>query len=98
MNILTVKGKRIHRVTLRDDILAGLLITFERWSGSWIPVIEQVEDSDFTEGEFIEGPGGGLYCRACGMLAAPGDEEFDWCDHITGEGCSYFPEEDDCGD
>ncbi len=36
-----------------------------------------------------------LFCFSCGMLAQHGNEEYDWCDHNTGIGCSYFREEMD---
>lgn len=38
---------------------------------------------------------GDLYCGACGMLEQPGDESFDWCDHIRGNHCPYFKDGDD---
>lgn len=38
------------------------------------------------------------FCFACGMLAQPGDEEYDWCDHRTGEGCAYMVDDDDDDD
>lgn len=41
------------------------------------------------EPEFIERDGLVL-CACCGELAQPGNEEFDWCDHRTGRGCSFF--------
>ena len=49
-------------------------------------------DPDEDLEEFIERDGM-TFCGACGIMACPGNEEFDWCDHITGDGCSYF--EDD---
>lgn len=35
------------------------------------------------------------FCWACGMLAQPGDENFDWCSHITGRSCPYYHETED---
>lgn len=35
---------------------------------------------------------GELYCGCCGILAQPGNEDFDWCDHISGDGCPYNEE------
>ena len=37
---------------------------------------------------------GNLYCGACGILACPGNEDYDWCDHTTGHGCIYMDEDD----
>lgn len=61
--------------------------------GPWRPPDEEdEEDLDELlddEPEFIERDGL-LFCFACGELAQPGNEEFDWCDHRTGRGCAYF--------
>ncbi len=91
---LTLKGKRIRKVTLWDEV--GHLATYLGWPGGWTTVVQRVEDDGdaFADGVFADAHDGGLYCLACRMLAAPGDEEFDWCDHLTGEGCSYFHERD----
>lgn len=35
----------------------------------------------------------GLACQQCGECV-PGNEEWDWCDHITGYGCSWNDEDD----
>lgn len=39
--------------------------------------------------EFIERDGM-TFCGACGELAVPGEEAFDWCDHRTGRDCPYM--------
>lgn len=44
-------------------------------------------DAELEDGQFEMN--GCLYCGACGMLAAPGDENYDWCDHRTGNDCPY---------
>ena len=38
---------------------------------------------------------GMLFCTACGLMAMPGNEEFDWCDHITGRGCAWKDDDDE---
>lgn len=62
----------------------------------------ELRDADQVEVFKMNGEGeierdGLLFCFACGMLAAHGDEEYDFCDHRTGYGCSYNDEtfEDD---
>lgn len=50
------------------------------------------DDDEDDEEELIERDGI-LFCAACGMLAAPGSEEFDLCDHRTGQGCAYYWEQ-----
>lgn len=57
-------------------------------------MFDDFDDDDLPEDGLIESRGM-LFCFACGMLAAPGDEEFDWCDHRTGDGCAYMPDETD---
>jgi hypothetical protein len=51
-------------------------------------ITEELEDGQVIRDD-------NLYCGACGMLAAPGSEEYDWCDHRTGRGCSYMVEDDE---
>jgi hypothetical protein len=57
----------------------------------WVQVVGVVEEEDLEipEDGMIE-QNGNLYCYACGDLAAPGEEEFDFCDHKTGRGCSHM--------
>lgn len=67
--------------------------------------LETIEDEDEDDYEFddlddIPEDGhierdGMLFCFSCGMLAQPGNEEYDWCDHKTGRGCAYFHEQED---
>lgn len=63
---------------------------------------EEIDDDD-DDDEFFERDGM-TFCGACGVLACPGEEEFDWCDHRTGEGCYHMSEsvfnedDDDCED
>lgn len=57
---------------------------------------EQIEDEiaeiDLDDDEpFIERDGM-TFCGACGILACPGEEEFDWCDHLTGNNCYHMDE------
>lgn len=56
-----------------------------------ISISEELEDGQIERD-------GCLYCGACGMLAQGGDEEYDWCDHHTGDNCAYMPEESDDDD
>lgn len=61
--------------------------------------VEELLDEFDDDEEFIERDGM-LFCGACGTLACPGEEEFDWCDHRTGQGCyhmqeSVFSDDDD---
>lgn len=35
----------------------------------------------------------GLACQQCGE-SVPGNEDWDWCDHITGRGCPWNHEDD----
>lgn len=76
----------------------GLEAMFKRWPGGWMKVVERVVieplNDDFEDGGLVQ-QHNNLYCSACGMMAAPGDEEFDWCDHITGEGCAYMDDVED---
>jgi len=58
----------------------------------WIQVVGVVEETDEEE-EFIARDGM-LFCGACGILAQPGNEDFDWCDHRNGYGCPYMSEAD----
>lgn len=52
---------------------------------SW-PAPEDDDDSEFIERD------GMTFCGACGVLACPGEEEFDWCDHRSGIGCYHMAE------
>ncbi len=50
------------------------------------------EDDEADDDGMIE-QHGELYCGACGILAQSGCEDFDWCDHITGDDCPFFYED-----
>lgn len=59
----------------------------------WLQTVGVVEDTEEEEDGLVERDGM-LFCGCCGNLASPGEEEWDWCDHVTGGGCAYAPEED----
>lgn len=53
--------------------------------------LELIPEDDDDDPEFFERDGM-EFCGACGILARPGEEEFDWCDHKTGAGCYHMQE------
>jgi hypothetical protein len=84
---------KIKRIDYHDE--QGHLAAYIRWTAGWAQVIGRFEisEEDFDDGEIERD--GMIFCVACGMLAMPGNEEYDWCDHRTGIGCAYFVGEED---
>jgi hypothetical protein len=58
-------------------------------------IYEDEDDEELIENGGLIESRGMWFCFACGLLAQPGDEEFDWCDHRTGRGCAYMHETED---
>lgn len=76
--------------SLADDALPTLIVEDTESEEEDDLDIEDIKEN----GGLIESRGM-LFCFACGMLAQPGDENFDWCDHLDGIGCPYYVEEMD---
>jgi hypothetical protein len=58
-------------------------------------IAELVMNGEIPEDGIIE-VRGMPFCWACGMLAQPGEEEFDWCSHLpTERHCAYLSESED---
>lgn len=55
-------------------------------------LVAQLED-DEENPEFLSRDGM-TFCYACGIMACPGEEEFDFCDHRTGAGCYHMKNSD----
>lgn len=51
------------------------------------------DDLDFDDDEEFFERGGMTFCGACGILACPGEEEFDWCSHLPSERHCYHMRE-----
>lgn len=67
---------------------------FPESSDDEVYVVDEDDEELTANGGLVESRGM-WFCFACGLLAQPGDEEFDWCDHINGVGCAYMHETED---